>query len=81
MIFSAVGEQGPVEIFVSAPGGHSPKFYAGLAARRIMDVAETAPQPIRDQAYAFRAQMEEVIRQVLVLALDEQKAYKSLEKG
>lgn len=35
--------------------------YADYAARKIMSVADSAPQPIRDQAHAFQGQIREVV--------------------
>jgi hypothetical protein len=46
---------------VTSEGGHQPEFWARRASERILQISDSAPQPIRDQAYAFRNQMEAVI--------------------
>lgn len=72
---------GDIELHVSQPGGHTPEFWAELAMRRIMSVADTAPQPIRDQARAFREQAKQIIASAIQQATDEQKVYQDLERG
>lgn len=71
--------QGDIGIHISGKNGHSPEFWAGEAARRIMSVADTAPQPIRDQAYAFQDQLKLIVLQTLKSALAEQRVYDSLK--
>jgi adenylate kinase family enzyme len=50
-----------VDVVTSDNGGHPPEFWARRAAERIVQVADSAPEPIRDQARAFQKQVEQVI--------------------
>ena len=50
-----------VDVVTSNNGGHPPEFWAARAADRIVQVADSAPEPIRDQARAFQKQVEQVI--------------------
>ena len=66
----------PVEVHTSKPGQPMPaEFWAERAARRIMSVADTAPQPIRDQAYAFQGQVQAIILGVVKTVTLEQKMF------
>lgn len=50
-----------VQVEATTNGGSPPEFWAKLASDRIMHVADSAPEPIRDQALAFRSRMEKVV--------------------
>jgi hypothetical protein len=50
-----------VEVETSSNGGHPPEFWARRASDKIVQVADTAPPEIRDQATAFKAAVEAVI--------------------
>ena len=50
-----------VDVVTSDNGGHPPEFWAQQAAKKIVQVADTAPPAIRDQARAFQVQVEQVI--------------------
>jgi hypothetical protein len=50
-----------VSVVTSDNGGHPPEFWAKRAAERIVQVSNTAPPVIRDQAIAFQSQVEQVI--------------------
>lgn len=80
-VFSPLGvENGEVKVWTSAPGKpHTLDFWAARAMERIMSVADSAPQPIRDQAYAFRAQIEAEIKVALVSAVRDRRAYDILK--
>jgi len=56
-------------------GQRSPRDWAILATTKIMEVADTAPQPIRDQALAFQKQVFQVIENYIKMAVEEQRAY------
>jgi len=60
---SSVGasEIGNALVFTSDNGGHSPEDMAEMALNRIMIVSDTAPPVIRDQAYAHRQRLKEVL--------------------
>lgn len=71
--------QGDIQFHISKTGGHPPEFWAGVAQQRIMSVADTAPQPIRDQAIAFQDQIKLIVLQTLQSALQEQRVYDALK--
>jgi hypothetical protein len=60
---SSVGasEIGNALVFTSDNGGHSPEDMAEMALNKIMMVSDTAPPVIRDQAYAHRQRLKEVL--------------------
>jgi hypothetical protein len=49
--------------------GLTPEELASQAAARIVSVSDTAPPAIRDQAVAFRGQVEKVVAQYLKQAV------------
>jgi hypothetical protein len=63
-----------VRVFAT-PGQRSPAGWAEIAVKKVIEVADTAPQPIRDQAHAFRAAIERVFANYIRMALDEERAY------
>lgn len=50
-----------VDVMTTSDGCHPPEFWAKRASERIMSVSENAPPAIRDQALAFRQQIEAVV--------------------
>jgi hypothetical protein len=50
-----------VDVVASANGGHPPEFWANRAAQKIVQVSDTAPPVISEQARAFQKQVEQVI--------------------
>lgn len=44
----------PVEVLASSGRGHSPEEITDLCLRRLMGIANTAPEPIRSQAFDFK---------------------------
>ena len=54
-------ELGKALVFTSNNGGHSPEDIAEMALNKIMVVSDTAPPVIRDQAYAHRQSLKEVL--------------------
>lgn len=57
----ALGEVGQVNVITTERRGMTPEEWAGLCRQRIIDVAETAPQPLRDQARAYQREIEKVV--------------------
>lgn len=62
----SIGQQagasvGNVMVATTINGGHPPEFFAERVVDRLILVAETAPEPIRVQALAFREQMLAVV--------------------
>jgi|TARA_R110002012_G_scaffold152473_2_gene312471 hypothetical protein len=54
-------EIGDAVVFTSDNRGHSPEQIAEMALNKIMTVSDTAPPVIRDQAYAHRQRLKEVL--------------------
>jgi hypothetical protein len=57
----ATSEIGNALVFTSNNGGHSPEQVAEMALNKIMQVSDTAPPVIRDQAFAHRERLKEVL--------------------
>ena len=57
----ATSEMGNAFVFTSNNGGHSPEQVAEMALNKIMQVSDTAPPVIRDQAFAHRERLKEVL--------------------
>ena len=51
---AGVMQVSPVEVMVTSGRGHSPEELVELCMRRLMSVSDTAPEPIKAQAIAFR---------------------------
>jgi hypothetical protein len=52
---------GDVQVFATENRGHSPEEMAEMALNKIMLVSEDAPPVIRDQAFAHRNRLKEVL--------------------
>lgn len=66
---------GEIKVHIGRPGmGHGPEFWAERAAEKIMSVGMSAPEPIRQQALAFREQIQYVVLGAVNSALLEQRA-------
>ena len=50
-----------VEVATSNNGGHPPEFWAEQAAKKIISVADTAPDVIKSQAITFQNHVEQVV--------------------
>jgi len=61
---------GDLDLYVTH-GQRRADEWAMMCARKIMYVSEAAPQPIRDQAYAFQSQMADVITNYIKMAIEE----------
>lgn len=46
---------------VTSVGGHPPEFFAQRIVARLIAISEEAPEPIRQQAVAFRDQMLAIV--------------------
>jgi hypothetical protein len=60
---------------VATQGQRSPAGWAEIAIRKVIEVSDTAPQPIRDQAHAFRATIERVFANYIRMALQEERTF------
>jgi len=50
-----------VDVATSNNGGHPPEFWAEQAAKKIISVADTAPDIIKSQAITFQNHVEQVV--------------------
>ena len=57
----ATSEMGNALVVTSNNGGHSPEQMAEMALNKIMVVSDSAPPVIRDQAFAHRERLKEVL--------------------
>ena len=57
----SASEIGNALVFTSDNGGHSPEDIAEMALNKIMQVSDSAPPVIREQAYAHRQRLKEVL--------------------
>tara|TARA_R110000824_G_scaffold51439_3_gene143481 strand:- start:935 stop:1225 length:291 start_codon:yes stop_codon:yes gene_type:complete len=57
----SAGEIGNALVFTTDNRGHSPEQMAEMALNKIMTVSDTAPPVIREQAYAHRERLKEVL--------------------
>lgn len=71
-----VGSVGQVGVATSNNGGHPPEFWAEQIVRQLMYVADTAPEPIKAQALAYRGQMMGIVLDGIRQALASDRAYR-----
>ena len=57
----SAGEIGNALVFTTDNRGHSAEQMAEMALNKIMTVSDTAPPVIREQAYAHRERLKEVL--------------------
>lgn len=50
-----------VDVATTNDGGHPPEFWSRRCVERLIQISDTAPAPIREQALAFRDHMEHVV--------------------
>ena len=50
--------------------GHTPEEWAKMAANRIVSISNTAPEPIREQAHAFKKQVEVLLADYMHKAIE-----------
>jgi hypothetical protein len=50
-----------VDVKTTSNGGHPPEFWAKRCIERLLSVSESAPPVLREQAQAFKDQMEHVV--------------------
>ena len=63
-----------VKVRAANNGGHSVEAIAEMCADKLMTVSETAPDVIRAQAEAFKAEMLNVVQQYIKMAVKEDRA-------
>lgn len=67
---------GQVTVATTDNGGHPPEFFAERVVARLIQVAESAPEPIRAQALAYREQMLAIVLGGIRAALESDRAYR-----
>ena len=63
-----------VKIHTANNGGHSLDAIADMCVDKLMSVSENAPDVIRAQAEAFKAEMLHIVRQYIKMAVKEDRA-------
>jgi hypothetical protein len=73
---AAGADVGLVKVHTTSNGGHPPEWFAEQIVERLIYVGDQAPQPIRDQARAYRDQMLQVVLAGIKAALASDRAYR-----
>lgn len=60
---------GSVSVYTSSNGGHTAEFYTQRLLDRLIHIADTAPEQIKEQARHYRATMEILILQTIKSAM------------
>lgn len=70
-----------VRVHTTSHRGFTPEEVAARCADRIVAVSDTAPPAIRDQAYAYKAQVEKVLAHYMreAIASDRTTVYNALK--
>jgi len=55
------GGLGTVSVFTSTNGGHTPEQVAEMALNRIIQVNESAPPVIKEQALVYKGRLREIL--------------------
>jgi len=58
---TAAGAIGKVSIFTSTDGGHTPEQVADMALNKIIQVNESAPPVIKEQATVYKDRLREIL--------------------
>ena len=64
---TSVGDLG---VLTTNHRGHTPEEWAKMAANRIVSISNTAPEPIRQQAHAFKEQVEVLLADYMHKAVE-----------
>jgi len=73
-MFDATSKVGSPFVVTSSNGGHSPEQVAELCVNRLIQVSDTAPPELAQQARAFRQQMLAVVLHYVRMAASEDRA-------
>ena len=57
----------------------SPDEWAELSVQRIMMVSDSAPEPLRSQAYGYREQIRQVIAKTIKQAIEADRVARSID--
>jgi len=69
------GHAAPLKVHIANGRTKNADEWAAEITDKLLSIAETVPQPLRDQAHAFRAEMFSVIRDNLELALEHERQW------
>ena len=58
---SGGGDIGKISVFTSVGRGHTPEQVADMALNRIIQVNESAPPVIKEQAVAYKGRLREIL--------------------
>jgi len=72
-MFQAGSATGSPFVVTSKDGGHSPEQVAELCVNRLIQISDTAPPELAQQARAFREQMLAVVLHYVRLAATEER--------
>jgi hypothetical protein len=64
---------------IATDGQRSPGEWARIASAKMIQVADTAPPAIRDQARAFKGSLTRVMENYIRMAIDEDRAFLATE--
>lgn len=64
---------GRVSVVTNYDGGHTPEAYARRMAMTVISVADTAPEPIRNQALSFQKEIQSRLLSMIKDALDRER--------
>jgi hypothetical protein len=67
---------GQVMVVTTTDGGRPPEYFAERIMASLMFIGDQAPQPIRDQAFAFRDRMHAVILDGIKQAIESDRVYR-----
>ena len=67
---------GQVTVVTSSHGGHPVEFWAERIVARLISVSDTAPEPLRQQALAYRQQMLAIVLDGVRQAVESDRAYR-----
>jgi len=74
-------EVGSVTVVTTTGGGHPVEFWAERIVEKLMSISETAPEPIRAQALAYRERMYAVVLNGIKQAIASDRAHLLAGKG
>lgn len=67
---------GNVMVVTTSGEGHPPEFFAERIVAKLITVADTAPEPIRAQAHAYRDSMYAIVLDGINRAIASDRAYR-----
>jgi hypothetical protein len=70
---------GGVTVVTTTSGGHTPEFFAERIVARLIAVSETAPEPIKAQALAYRDSMHAIVLDGIKRAIQSDRAYRRVK--